>query len=686
MQVADDSAVLGDFDGASYTHFGVTSRFFRRDGSFYVRTDGPDGRLADYQIQYTFGADPLQQYLVEFPDGRAQVLGLCWDARPAAEGGQRWFHIYPDEPIPHGDALHWTGPSQNWNHMCAECHSTDLRKGYLAAEDRFETTWAELDVSCEACHGPGSLHVAWAREREKLEKRAEAEGTEMVPAEAGDLGLAVRFKESPKPVWEIDPETGTAKRSVLRKSHTEVETCGRCHSRRSPIRDDYRHGRPLLDTHRVAILDEGLYHPDGQILEEVYVYGSFLQSRMYAAGVTCADCHDAHSGGLHHPGNALCARCHAADRFDTPQHHFHKADSTGASCVACHMPSRTYMVVDPRHDHSLRVPRPDLSLELGTPNACTVAGCHPDESDQWAAGFAIEWYGETRRAEPHWGEAIFAARTGGSGAKEKLIGVLGDSSIPAIARATAISLLPRYAGPDIAPAFEAALRDPSPLVRVAAAASTEALGPRARLQLSRALLDDPIRAVRLEAGRVLASVPRSLLTGSDGHRLEDVLGEYRAAQRMDADRADAHMRLGTLFLQRGELARAEAEFERARRLDRWFIPAYVNLADLLRIRGEDGEGERVLREALELWPEHGDVRHALGLLLVRRGRLEEAVVELERAAALRPELPRYSFVLAVALHSVGKVDRALAVLRLASESHPADRDLRAFLAQLELER
>jgi hypothetical protein len=228
MQVADDSAVLGDFDGASYTHFGVTSRFFRRDGSFYVRTDGPDGRLADYQIQYTFGADPLQQYLVEFPDGRAQVLGLCWDARPAAEGGQRWFHIYPDEPIPHGDALHWTGPSQNWNHMCAECHSTDLRKGYLAAEDRFETTWAELDVSCEACHGPGSLHVAWAREREKLEKRAEAEGTEMVPAEAGDLGLAVRFKESPKPVWEIDPETGTAKRSVLRKSHTEVETCGRC--------------------------------------------------------------------------------------------------------------------------------------------------------------------------------------------------------------------------------------------------------------------------------------------------------------------------------------------------------------------------------------------------------------------------------------------------------------------------
>jgi predicted CXXCH cytochrome family protein len=681
MQVADESTVLGKFGGATYTHFGVTSRFFRRDGGFFVRTDGPGGELADYRIEYTFGVDPLQQYLVEFPGGRYQTLALCWDARPAAEGGQRWFHIYPDEPIPHDDLLHWTGPYQNWNHMCAECHSTDLRKGYLAAEDRFETTWSEIDVSCEACHGPGSRHVTWAREMEKMGKLEGREPAEALPAVAGDMDLAVRFKEAQEVYWAIDLETGTARRSAPRTSHFEVETCGRCHSRRSPIHEEYRYGRPLLDTHRVAILDEALYHPDGQILEEVYVYGSFLQSRMYAAGVTCSDCHDPHSARLYAEGNALCARCHAPNRFDTPEHHFHKAGSTGALCVECHMPSRTYMVVDPRHDHSLRVPRPDLSLELGTPNACST--CHADQTIQWNVEAVATWYGPDRRAEPHWGEAIDAGRKAGADAEEKLIRVLGDPSVPAIARATAVSLLPRYAGSGSGPIFEAALRDESPLVRSAAVAAVEVVEPRGRLQLVQRLLDDPVRAVRLEAARVLASVPEALMNPEERTRLRAALAEYRAAQRMDADRAEAHLRLGTLDMHQRQLARAESELERALEIEPSMIPAYVNLADLHRVQGREGDGEAVLRKALAIAPDDGDVHHALGLLLVRRKQLSEAIRELERAATLRPELPRYSYVLAVALHSAGDAQRALRVLRDARSRHPADRDIQAFLTELE---
>jgi predicted CXXCH cytochrome family protein len=681
MQVADESTVLGDFDGATHTHFHVTSSFFRRDGGFFVRTDGPDGELADYRIAYTFGADPLQQYLVEFPGGRYQTLALCWDTRPAAEGGQRWFHIYPDEPIPHDDVLHWTGPYQNWNHMCAECHSTDLRKGYRAAEGRFETTWSEIDVSCEACHGPGSRHVAWAREMEKMGKAEGGKLTEVRPAAVGDMDLVVHFKDPQEVHWEVDLETGTARRSVPRTSHIEVEACGRCHSRRSPIHEEYRYGRPLLDTHRVAILDEALYHPDGQILEEVYVYGSFLQSRMYAAGVTCSDCHDPHSGRLYAEGNGLCARCHAPSRFDTPEHHFHKAESTGALCVECHMPVRTYMVVDPRHDHSLRVPRPDLSLKLGSPNACS--SCHTDQSIQWNLEAVATWYGPDRRAEPHWGEAIDAGRRAGAGAEEQLIRVLGDPSVPAIARATAVSLLPRYAGPGSGPVFEAALRDESPLVRAAAVAALEAVEPRVRLRLAHRLLDDPVRAVRLEAGRVLASVPEALMDAGQRARLRAALAEYRAAQRMDADRAEAHLRLGTLYMQQQQLAQAESEFERAREIAPHFVPAYVNLADLHRVQGREGDGEAVLRKALEIAPDDGDVRHALGLLLVRRKRLSEAIGELERASTLRPELPRYSYVLAVALHSAGDEERALQVLRDAAARHPADRDIQAFLTQLE---
>jgi predicted CXXCH cytochrome family protein len=507
------------------------------------------------------------------------------------------------------------------------------------------------------------------------------ESIEDWPIAPVEMGLAVGFRDRHGVTWAIQPETGTASRSRPPQSQVEVDACARCHSRRATIHDEYRHDRPIFDTHRIAILDEALYHPDGQILDEVYVYGSFVQSRMYRAGVTCSDCHDPHSSRLHAPGNALCAPCHDSGRFDNPDHHFHKPDSPGALCTECHLPAKTYMVVDPRHDHSIRIPRPDLSLELGTPNACT-APCHPDRSNEWAAEWIAKWYGSDRRSEPHWGAAIQAGRNAGEGAEEKLGRLVSDPSIPAIARATAVSLLPRYAGRDTADVFEAGLRDPSPLVRTATLAGLEAVEPEGRLFLADPLLDDSVRTVRLEAGRVLASVPEVLLHPEQRARLEAVLEEYRAAQQMDADRPDAHLRLGNLHLLQHELDRAEREFNRARELAPTFVPTYVNLADLHRIQGREEEAERVLREALAVAPEDGDVHHALGLLLVRTRRLPEAIRELDRAAVFRPEIPRYSFVLAVALHSAGDAERAREVLQAAGRRHPADRDIQNFLRQL----
>ncbi len=166
MDHATEKTVLGDFSDARFEYFGVRSRFFREHGKFFVETDGPDGKLGAFEIKYTFGLDPLQQYLVEFPDGRLQALSIAWDSRPKDQGGQRWFHLYPDEQIRHDDFLHWTKLNQNWNFMCAECHSTGVRKNYDAATDRFATSWAEISVGCEACHGRGSRHVAWARDEQ----------------------------------------------------------------------------------------------------------------------------------------------------------------------------------------------------------------------------------------------------------------------------------------------------------------------------------------------------------------------------------------------------------------------------------------------------------------------------------------------------------------------------------------
>ncbi len=162
MQEANDKTVLGKFDGGTFSHGGVTSTFYKKDDKFWVTTDGPDGKLADFEIRYTFGISPLQQYLIELPKGRLQALGIAWDARPKDEGGQRWFSLFPDRKLASGDPLHWTGIDQNWNYQCAFCHSTNLKKNYDAATGIFQTTWSEISVGCEACHGPASHHMAWA--------------------------------------------------------------------------------------------------------------------------------------------------------------------------------------------------------------------------------------------------------------------------------------------------------------------------------------------------------------------------------------------------------------------------------------------------------------------------------------------------------------------------------------------
>ncbi len=673
MQTADERSVLGDFGGASLTHGGVTSRFFRRDGKFFVRTDGPDGRLQDFPIAYTFGVRPLQQYLIALPGGRYQALGIAWDTRPRAAGGQRWFHLYPDERIRPGDPRHWTGRDQTWNHMCAECHSTNLRKNYRPDGDRYETTWSELNVACEECHGPGSRHVAWAKATAGKRRRGDD----------GAAGLVVRLRDRRDAVWRMDAATGIARRAGPAPSRREIETCARCHARRGLVDDRDVHGRPLLDTHRPALLVPDFYHPDGQILGEVYEYGSFLQSRMYRAGVTCSDCHDPHSLRTPQPLAATCARCHAPERFDTTAHHHHRVGSPGSGCVDCHMPARTYMGVDPRRDHSLRVPRPDLSVKLGTPDACT--GCHRDRMPRWAADAVVRWYG-ARPRPPHYAEALHAGRRGLPGAEARLLRLAADPETPAIARATAVSLLRPDASVASIQAIERALTDPDPLVRLAAVEAAGTLGLDARLRMLAPALDASLAAIRIEAARALADAPADRLTAGQRRALDRALADYRRAQEINADRAEAQVNLGNLADRRGEPEAAEQAYRRAARLDPTFVPAYVNLADHYRARERDDEGERVLRQGLARNPDAPALHHSLGLLLVRERRYAEAVASLARAAELAPDTARYAYVHAIALHSTGHADRALAVLVRAHDRHPGDVEILLALVTINRER
>jgi len=663
MDDANEVTVLGNFKDQSITHYGVTSRFFMSDGKYMVNTEGPDGAMTDYEISYVFGVRPLQQYLIEFPGGRYQCLPLCWDTRPAEEGGQRWFHIYQDEPIPAGDVLHWTRVTQNWNYMCAECHSTNLRKNYSYSEKAYHTTWSEIDVSCEACHGPGSYHVDWA---EKVEAGS---SPDIYP----DMGLVVRLMDTDNATWVFDPDSVTARRSIPRQSDELVQMCSRCHARRAVATEDYYHGGSLLDTHWPSLLDEGLYFADGQILEEVYVYASFLQSKMYQAGVVCKDCHEPHSGKIYVDGNALCYRCHMASEYGPRKHHFHDPAKKGASCMECHMHERTYMVVDPRRDHSIRIPRPDLSDKLGTPNACNQ--CHPDKSTKWATDYLRQWYGQDLLDTPHYGEAFWAGRQRYPEAQQELLKLAGDKEEPPMIRATAISLLGGYPDQRTNTLLQRTISDPDPLVRYATLTVVQFAEAEFIRDLAVPRLTDSVKLVRLMAANSLTAVPRNLIPTGSVENLNEALQEYNASLMINADHPSTHLNFGNLYLNTGDLEKAEASYKEALELEPGLVGPYINLADLYRRMERDDEGEKILKSGLKKYPELAALHYSLGLLKVRQSEHAEALAYLANAAKYDPNDPQYSYVYAIGLNSQQQAEEALKVLKEAVKKHPYDRNI-----------
>ncbi len=665
MQHANAATVLGNFEDASFDYYGVHSRFFKKDGKFFAETDGPDGKLATFEIKYTFGIDPLQQYLVEFPDGRLQALSIAWDTRPKDKGGQRWFHLYPKEEIKHDDILHWTKLNQNWNFMCAECHSTGVQKNYDAASDRFGTTWAEISVGCEACHGKGSRHVNWAQNQQSWWPFGKIDD----PVK----GLAVLLNEREGITWLPDPRTGDPQRSIVPASvRREVETCGLCHARRGEFSEDWIPGQPISDTHVVSTLARGLYHADGQMLDEVYNYGSFKQSRMFAEGVTCSDCHEPHAAKLRVAGDGVCLQCHASDKYEVASHHHHEGINPAVTCASCHMPVSTYMEIDRRHDHSLRIPRPDLSVKLGTPNACN--GCHTNKSPEWAASSIEQWHGPNRKGFQNYAEAFHAAWTGRADAATLLATVAANPATPAIARASALTELNSRLSPSNIELARKGVGDPDPMVRIAALDMLDGAPGDRVWPLVAPLLSDSSRGVRIRAVSLLAGVPTASQPAADREAFERAAAEFISAQRLNADRPEARTTLGNFYSRRGLVAEAESEYKAGLRLSPRYAPAAINLADLYRRTGRDGDAEGVLRAAIAASPQDAGLHHTLGLTLTRQKRPDDALSEFRVATELEPDRSRYAYVYAVALHTSGRVDESIGILKENLARHPDDRD------------
>jgi Flp pilus assembly protein TadD len=671
MDKATGSSVLGRFDGATFSKGGVESRFFKKDDKFWVRTDGPDGKLADFEIKYVIGIAPLQQYLIELTRGRVQALGIAWDSRPASQGGQRWFDLYPDRKLVAGDPLHWTGVDQNWNYQCAWCHATNLRKNYDADSGGFRTSWSEFNVGCEACHGPASNHINWAKNPETR-----------VSGDEKARGFAWSFDERRGVTWPMG-DAGQAVRSTPRSTGKEIQICAGCHSRRQQFSDDPSDVAHYFDAFRPSLLESGLFHVDGQQRDEVYNYASFLQSKMHAAGVTCSDCHNSHSGKLRLSGNATCTQCHAAGRFDQASHHHHRPESEGASCANCHMPPTTYMGVDARHDHSMRIPRPDRSLTLGVPSACN--SCHADKNPGWAAETIKSWFTTPKAGAQNFAEALDLDDRDAPGARRALMKIAADESQSAVGRASALARLARYATAEVLGLAERSSKDSDAMVRVAAIAALSSADPRARRNVLSPLLRDETRLVRIDAARALAGAAELGLPPDDRERFEKALAEYVSAQLFNAERPESHANLGALYQARGKVDDARVEYIKAFAIDPTFFPAAIAYSEATRASGDEAGAESILRRSLAANSNSGSLMHALGLSLIRQKRLDEAIESLTSAAKLDPNEPRFAYVLAVALHDTGKASQAIDALKTALARHPYNRDILIALASYEAE-
>ena len=657
MEVADDNTVLGDFNDAVFEIHGVQSRFYRQAKKFYVNTQGPDGVMGDFEITHTFGWYPLQQYLVPFPGGRLQCLPIAWDVKE-----KKWYRLPPVGPLDPGDWLYWTNAGQNWNGMCAECHSTNLKKNYDPATDSYQTSWSDIDVGCEACHGPGSGHVKWAEMPEMGRPRADN--------------------------YLLEQKTSDT------SARESVELCAPCHSRRAAL-GDYTHAEPdLLDSLLPSLLTEPLYYSDGQIMEEVYVYGSFTQSKMYHRDVRCNDCHDVHSIKLVKEENALCLQCHQASRYDTREHHFHKykdepgdplrtpegevlfAVGTGTDCVQCHMPGRYFMGIDYRPDHSFRIPRPHVSSNVNAPDACLR--CHVDKLPQWSNETITKWYGPGRSS--HYGEIINNGRKQIPEAVSDLVKLAGDPLYPVIVRATALSLLIAYPGEQSSKIITTALMDEEALIRRTAVTSIQMTDQEQLARLITPLLYDPVSAVRMEAANRLAGASSKLLDDDQINVFKAALQEFESAMEYSADFAFGRYNLGNLYATMNRPEDAINNYRAAIAIDSMFYPAQVNLAMLYNQRGENRKAEKLLRAVTTAQPELNEVAYSLGLLLVEMHQYEEAADFLERAASGMPEHGRAHYNLGLLYQFFRRNMRAEKELLRALEIEPTNFDFQYGLA------
>ena len=629
MRHAKEDSVLGNFDNFTFKFAGEDYRFYRKGAAYWVNIKGPDGKFKDYEIKYTFGFEPLQQYMVEFEDGRVQLIPFAWNSRTKANGGQRWFHLYP-EFTQNTDEFFWTNTGQNWNYMCADCHSTNLKKGYDTATNQYKTTWSEINVACEACHGPAQNHIDWTKSPNNDRG-----------SKGFDRNLAKAVAE-----WKSTPGSGTLSPVSIADTQ-QVTMCAQCHSRHTQISEnDHVKSGEFGDRYLLNLIDSRLYHADGQIYDEDYVYGSFLQSKMAASGVVCTNCHEPHSAKLVIPKEAVCLQCHQADTYNTTEHHKHPMESEGAQCVNCHMPETTYMQVDPRRDHRWHIPRAGLEHNIGSPDVCL--GCHQDKDQAWSKATNEKWFGKPNKDDYGFAPIFYAADIGYQNLGEQLSHIAQNYQHSNIIRASALMRLEDHFGTNAMIAIARSVKHEDSLIRLGAIYGARGLPEKEQWQAVSILLQDKVLAVRVEAASLLVRQWANL-SAEQKNILKPALAEYVDVQQFNADRGASHVNLGNIYLYQSQIEKAEQSFLKAIDIEPYFPASYLNLAELYRRQGDQAKTISTLNQGLSAQPKDGDIPFSLGLAYIRSRDTEKALPVLKKATELASTNGYYKYVYAIAL-------------------------------------
>jgi len=691
MQIPDRQTVLAPFAGEVATYDGLSARFSKAVESAPVEEQDQTGSVKNtlvhlkkedpsafvialedagrpeaggvYQVRYTFGFSPLQQYLIEKAPGQNQVAPFAFDTRPESLGGQQWYHL--DEKL--GETRHprldWDQPLQSWNGMCADCHSTGVRRGFDPESNRFSTSFTGVAVECTSCHLPHA--IASGPSEEFSDESARLMGG---PAAAGE-GIS----DPTGGHWVLGPTDRIASWVGVPRSEQPMEQCYACHALRAPLRDGIELGEPFLDQFKPELLRAPFYSATGQIEEEVFVYGSFEQSRMRAAGVQCIDCHDPHTANLRAEGDALCASCHQSDVYEAQRHHAHPL-SASVECVDCHMPGRMYMGVDFRRDHQFARPDPTLAKELGGRDVCQ--DCHEDRFVAWQEIKRNAQATMLPGVERAWIDGALGAATNtevtnhhearqqywrlhGTEATprtdQRYLSVIADENRTPLERA---SLIATRSQATIArwialPSWQDLMQAPPAMVMATALEKMSEVGRLPDEWIAEGCLHT-LRVVRVAA----AGLPEAAALPA----CSNAINELATASGQIAWRAEGRLADAARAMGEGRRSEAKDLLDRAIQQDPYAVGPYINQADIFRLEGDERASMAILDQGLSALPGNGMLLYSRALSAVRAGDTDGALTFIRRARQADADQLEYLMIEVLLLERLGEPQEAIAVL------------------------